>query len=281
MPSFLVLWAGQALSLLGSMAVQFSLIWWLTQKTGSTAVLATAALLGLLPTVALGPLIGVLVDRWDGGRRPGRAGLSGAGVPLPHRRRDHRCRVRDPVCPRSRRRLPRPRDARLDLADGARPAPHAHPGAQPDAPGRFEHRRRAPRSAPLRPPPDDRRDAGRRGDGTLRDRAADLHPRAASGTRSRTGHQRRALDLDGDARWRPLSRRPARAHDPRPHGRPHQPLPRAGLLAASLPGLARARRRRPSARLDRVRPRNRHHRRRHPSGSGAEPNAASSRCSPP
>ncbi len=65
MASFLVLWTGQALSLLGSMAVQFSLIWWLTQKTGSTAVLATAALLGLLPTVALGPLIGVLVDRWD------------------------------------------------------------------------------------------------------------------------------------------------------------------------------------------------------------------------
>jgi MFS transporter, DHA3 family, macrolide efflux protein len=65
MTSFLVLWTGQALSLLGTMAVQFSLIWWLTQETGSTAVLATAALLGLLPTVALGPVIGVLVDRWD------------------------------------------------------------------------------------------------------------------------------------------------------------------------------------------------------------------------
>jgi DHA3 family macrolide efflux protein-like MFS transporter len=47
------------------MAVQFALIWWLTQETGSAAVLAMAALLGLLPTVALGPVIGVLVDRWD------------------------------------------------------------------------------------------------------------------------------------------------------------------------------------------------------------------------
>jgi DHA3 family macrolide efflux protein-like MFS transporter len=65
MSSFLVLWSGQAVSLLGSMAVQFALIWWLTRETGSTAVLATAALLGLLPTVVLGPLIGVLVDRWD------------------------------------------------------------------------------------------------------------------------------------------------------------------------------------------------------------------------
>ena len=65
MTPFLVLWTGQALSLFGSMAVQFALIWWLTQETGSAAVLAMAALLGLLPTVALGPVIGVLVDRWD------------------------------------------------------------------------------------------------------------------------------------------------------------------------------------------------------------------------
>jgi DHA3 family macrolide efflux protein-like MFS transporter len=65
MTPFLVLWTGQALSLIGSMAVQFALIWWLTQETGSAAVLAMAALFGLLPTVVLGPVAGVLVDRWD------------------------------------------------------------------------------------------------------------------------------------------------------------------------------------------------------------------------
>ena len=65
MTPFLVLWTGQSLSIIGSMAVQFALIWWLTQETGSAAVLAMAVLLGLLPTVALGPVIGVLVDRWD------------------------------------------------------------------------------------------------------------------------------------------------------------------------------------------------------------------------
>ncbi|HET9232820.1 MAG TPA: MFS transporter [Candidatus Eisenbacteria bacterium] len=65
MTSFFVLWSGQALSILGSLAVQFGLIWWLTQETGSAAVLATATLLALLPMVALGPVIGVLVDRWD------------------------------------------------------------------------------------------------------------------------------------------------------------------------------------------------------------------------
>ncbi len=62
---FFILWSGQALSLVGSAAVQFALIWWLTQETGSATTLATAALVGLLPQVLLGPFAGVLVDRWS------------------------------------------------------------------------------------------------------------------------------------------------------------------------------------------------------------------------
>ena len=62
---FLTLWTGQALSLLGSWAVQFAIIWWLTARTGSASVLATATFVGLLPQIVLGPLIGVLVDRWN------------------------------------------------------------------------------------------------------------------------------------------------------------------------------------------------------------------------
>lgn len=65
MGPFWLLWSGQALSLLGSQAVQFALIWWLTTETGSAAILATAAIFGLLPQVLLGPLIGTLVDRWN------------------------------------------------------------------------------------------------------------------------------------------------------------------------------------------------------------------------
>jgi len=65
MTPFLTLWTGQALSLLGSSAVQFAMIWWLTRETGSASVLAIATLVSLLPSVALGPVIGVLVDRWD------------------------------------------------------------------------------------------------------------------------------------------------------------------------------------------------------------------------
>lgn len=62
---FFTLWTGQAASLLGSQLVQFALIWWLTKTTGSATVLATASLVGLIPQVVLGPLVGALVDRWN------------------------------------------------------------------------------------------------------------------------------------------------------------------------------------------------------------------------
>ena len=65
MRPFFILWGGQSISLLGSQAVQFALIWWLTAETGSATVLATAAILGLLPQSLLGPFIGALVDRWN------------------------------------------------------------------------------------------------------------------------------------------------------------------------------------------------------------------------
>ena len=62
---FFVIWTGQAFSLIGSALVQFALVWWLTQKTGSATILATASLVGLLPQIILGPFVGTLVDRWN------------------------------------------------------------------------------------------------------------------------------------------------------------------------------------------------------------------------
>jgi len=62
---FIAIWAGQALSLIGSRVAQFGLVWWLTESTGSATVLATATLMALLPGIVLGPLVGVLVDRWN------------------------------------------------------------------------------------------------------------------------------------------------------------------------------------------------------------------------
>jgi DHA3 family macrolide efflux protein-like MFS transporter len=62
---FFSIWTGQAFSLFGSALVQFALVWWLTQKTGSATVLATATLTGMLPQIVFGPFAGALVDRWN------------------------------------------------------------------------------------------------------------------------------------------------------------------------------------------------------------------------
>jgi DHA3 family macrolide efflux protein-like MFS transporter len=62
---FFTIWSGQAFSLIGSALVQFALVWWLTQKTGSATILATATLAALLPQIVLGPFAGALVDRWN------------------------------------------------------------------------------------------------------------------------------------------------------------------------------------------------------------------------
>jgi DHA3 family macrolide efflux protein-like MFS transporter len=65
MTPFLIIFTGQAVSLFGSELVQFALIWWLTETSGSATTLAVASLVGLLPPVFLGPFAGALVDRWN------------------------------------------------------------------------------------------------------------------------------------------------------------------------------------------------------------------------
>ena len=63
--SYLFFWSGQLVSLLGSSISQFIIIWWITLETESTLFLSIASLLGFAPIVILGPLTGVLVDRWN------------------------------------------------------------------------------------------------------------------------------------------------------------------------------------------------------------------------
>ena len=55
--------AGQALSLIGSSAVQFALIWWLATESGSPIVMSISGLAAFLPTILIGPFAGVWVDR--------------------------------------------------------------------------------------------------------------------------------------------------------------------------------------------------------------------------
>jgi len=64
-PRFFSIWVGQTISLLGTSLAQFAIIWHLTQQTGSATVLAMASLVGMLPQIVLGPVIGALVDRWN------------------------------------------------------------------------------------------------------------------------------------------------------------------------------------------------------------------------
>jgi DHA3 family macrolide efflux protein-like MFS transporter len=64
-PLFVSIWGGQTLSWVGSAVAQFSLVWWLTEKTGSATILAVGTLISMLPGVILGPLVGALVDRWN------------------------------------------------------------------------------------------------------------------------------------------------------------------------------------------------------------------------
>ena len=63
-PRFWSIWTGQALSLIGSSLTQFVLLWWITSTTGSASALAIAGIAGLLPQALLGPLGGVVADRW-------------------------------------------------------------------------------------------------------------------------------------------------------------------------------------------------------------------------
>lgn len=57
--------SGQAVSLVTSGILQMTLIFYLTEKTGSALVLSLATFFGFLPQALLGPFIGVWVDRWN------------------------------------------------------------------------------------------------------------------------------------------------------------------------------------------------------------------------
>ena len=62
---FFIIWGGQAFSIFGSNLIEFSLIWYLTDKTGSATVLSLNMMFYLLPFLILSPFVGALVDRWN------------------------------------------------------------------------------------------------------------------------------------------------------------------------------------------------------------------------
>ena len=49
----------------GSRLTYIALLWWVLEKTGSAAALAGVAIATALPTLFLGPIAGVFIDRLD------------------------------------------------------------------------------------------------------------------------------------------------------------------------------------------------------------------------
>ena len=62
---FAVIYTGQAFSILGSAAVQFAVIWWLTVQTESAITLTIASVVAFLPNMLIGPFAGVWIDRYN------------------------------------------------------------------------------------------------------------------------------------------------------------------------------------------------------------------------
>jgi DHA3 family macrolide efflux protein-like MFS transporter len=63
MAAFTIIWIGQIVSLLGTAMSQFGLTLWAYEVTGKATPLALVGFFFLVPIVALGPFVGVLVDR--------------------------------------------------------------------------------------------------------------------------------------------------------------------------------------------------------------------------
>lgn len=63
--TFLVVWIGQLVSVVGSGLTSFGLAVWVLERTGSTTQYAMIGLAAILPMVLLSPIAGVFVDRWD------------------------------------------------------------------------------------------------------------------------------------------------------------------------------------------------------------------------
>jgi DHA3 family macrolide efflux protein-like MFS transporter len=61
--NFILLWIGRTISVLGDNIYAIALMWWVLEKTGSTAMMATVAICWTVPAVALGMIAGTYADR--------------------------------------------------------------------------------------------------------------------------------------------------------------------------------------------------------------------------
>ncbi len=63
--SFLLVWGGQSVSMLGSRVSFIALMWWVLERTDSAAAVAAVGIVSALPSLVLGPIAGAFIDRVD------------------------------------------------------------------------------------------------------------------------------------------------------------------------------------------------------------------------
>ena len=63
--TFILIWFGQLVSLIGSALSRFALGFWVLQDTGSVTQFGLISLFAILPGILSSPIAGTLVDRWD------------------------------------------------------------------------------------------------------------------------------------------------------------------------------------------------------------------------
>ena len=62
---FFTIAIGQTVSLVGSSAVQFALIWWIASQTQSAIMLGLAGFVAFVPMIFLSPVAGIIADRYN------------------------------------------------------------------------------------------------------------------------------------------------------------------------------------------------------------------------
>jgi len=65
MRGFLILWAGESISLLGSAMTKFALILWAYQQQGTASSIALLSFFTFLPSIMFSFVAGTLTDKWD------------------------------------------------------------------------------------------------------------------------------------------------------------------------------------------------------------------------
>ena len=61
--NFFLLWQGQLVSSIGSVAYYIALGFWILEHTGSTALMGTVMAVTTLPRVLIGPFAGAVIDK--------------------------------------------------------------------------------------------------------------------------------------------------------------------------------------------------------------------------